>query len=418
MDIGAISLIVLIAVVVLGFVRKMNVGILAIAAAAILAYASGQFTAKQVTGGFSSSLFMTLFGVTLLFGVIQQNGCLEIVMKQLVRAFGRQVWLIPVLMWLVGTLMSAIGPGCVPALAFVAALAVPLAHETGYDPVMLMIIGDMGTYTGRWSPISPEGILVTNLMGEQGYTGLILPVVINAGIASIILSVAAFLRYKGYKVKSGGELSEAPALERRHVIALLGILAMLAGVIFLSMDVGLASFIVAAVLIMIGIGDQKAALKEVPWNTLILVCGVGVLMNLVISTGGIDLLANIMASVMTERTAGAVSGLCAGVMSWFSSAMGVVLPTLLPTVGGLVEGIGGNVSVVEIVSAICFLSSVAGISPASTGGAIIMGAVGADEQYSKEKNTNSLFLELFLFSVFCVLFTCILLFLGLFSFVG
>lgn len=41
MDIGAISLIVLIAVVVLGFVRKMNVGILAVAAAAILAYASG-----------------------------------------------------------------------------------------------------------------------------------------------------------------------------------------------------------------------------------------------------------------------------------------------------------------------------------------------------------------------------------------
>ena len=67
------------------------------------------------------------------------------------------------------------------------------------------------------------------------------------------------------------------------------------------MDVGLASFIVAAVLILLGITDQKTAMKGVPWNTLVLVCGVGVLMNLVISTGGIDLLANIMASVIPRR---------------------------------------------------------------------------------------------------------------------
>ncbi len=38
MDIGLISLIILVAVVIIGFARKVNVGVLAIASAAALAY--------------------------------------------------------------------------------------------------------------------------------------------------------------------------------------------------------------------------------------------------------------------------------------------------------------------------------------------------------------------------------------------
>ena len=421
MDMDVLSLIILVAVIVLGFVRKTNVGLLAIAAAAILAYATGAFTGKEVIKGFSSSLFMTLLGVTLLFGVIQANGCLEIVMKKLVKAFGKQVWLIPILMYVVGWVMSAIGPGCVPTLAFVAALAIPLAHETGYNPIMLMIIGDLATYSGRWSPISPEGILVSKLMGEQGFTGVLTPMIINTGIGSIILAVIAFIFYKGYKVKGGAsftETSEVKKLEGKHIIALVGILAMLAGVIFLKMDVGLASFIVAAVLIILGICDQKTAMKGVPWNTLVLVCGVGVLMNLVISTGGIDLLANIMASVMSPKTAAPIAGICAGCMSWFSSTMGVVLPTLLPTVGTIVEKVGGSVSAVEIISTIGIISSCAGFSPASTVGAIIMGAYEGDAEFAKQKTSNALFIELFAVSVFCVLFLALLALVGVFGIIG
>lgn len=227
MDMGVLSLIVLVAVIVIGFLRKTNVGLLAIAAAAILAYATGAFTGKEVIKGFSSSLFMTLLGVTLLFGVIQANGCRKIVMKKLVKVFGKQVWLIPILMYVVGWVMSAIGPGCVPTLAFVAALAIPLAHETGYNPIMLMIIGDLATYSGRWSPISPEGILVGKLMGEQGFTGILTPMIINTGLGSIILAVIAFFFYKGYHVKGGAsftETSEVKRLESKHIIALFGII--------------------------------------------------------------------------------------------------------------------------------------------------------------------------------------------------
>ncbi|MEG2393631.1 MAG: SLC13 family permease [Ruthenibacterium sp.] len=138
MDIGLIALIVLVIVIALGFWKKMNVGLLAIAAATVLGYASGLFTGKEIIKGFSSSLFMTLLGVTFLFGVVQSNGCLEKLMRKSVAIFGKQVWMVPILMYIMGWVMSAIGPGCVPTLAFVAAVAIPLAHATGYNPIMLM----------------------------------------------------------------------------------------------------------------------------------------------------------------------------------------------------------------------------------------------------------------------------------------
>lgn len=96
--------------------------------------------------------------------------------------------------------------------------------------------------------------------------------------------------------------------------------------------------------------------------------------------------------------------------------MGVVLPTLLPTVGGIVESVPGA-SAVEIISTIGIVSACAGFSPASTVGAIIMGAIDGDEIFSKQKDSNKLFVELFAWSVFCVLFLALLAFLGIFGIV-
>lgn len=418
MDIGLIALIVLFVVIALGFWRKLNVGLLAIAAAVILGTASGMFTSKQIISGFSGSLFMTLLGVTFLFGIVQSNGCLDKLMSKAVSICGKQVWIIPILMYVMGWVMSAIGPGCVPTLAFVAAVAIPLAHETGYHPIMLMMIGDVATYSGRFTPITPEGILVTKLLAEQGYTINLTAMILNVGIGTLILSVIFFVFYKGWKVKAVEKVAGAVKVEpftAKQLIALAGIVVMILMVIFLKLDVGLASFLVAAVLAIVKCGDEKVALKNVPWGTLIMVTGVGVLMNLVIGTGGIELLATSMASIMTPFTATALTGLTAGTMSWFSSTMGVVLPTLLPTLGHISETVGGGVTVLALTSIIGIVSSSAGFSPASTVGALIMAAHDGDAEYVKTKAPGRLFIEMFAWSVFCVLFLCVLSLTGIFA---
>jgi len=352
----------------------------------------------------------------LFFAIVQENGCLQLLMKKIMNIFGKWVWMVPIILFAIGWLLAAMGPGSIPSLPVIAALAVPLAHETGYNPIMLMMIGDVATFSGRFTPITPEGILVTKLMNVQGFYNLLPSVLGNTFIGAAIISVITFLFYKGYAVKISDK-----ALERKNTepfsteqfITLGSIIVMLDLVIFSKIDIGLAAFLVATVLILTGVGKQESAMKNVPWNTLLLVSGVGVLMNLVISTGGIKLLAGTMSSVMNAKTAAPLAGLMAGCM--YSSTIGVVLPTLLPTIGQLVNNVPGA-DAAQIISTIGITSACTGFSPTSAVGAIIMGAYEGDQEYAKQKSADKLFLELTLWSTFCIFFFPALSFVGFFVF--
>lgn len=73
-----------------------------------------------------------------------------------------------------------------------------------------------------------------------------------------------------------------------------------------------------------------------------MISGINMLMALVIQLGGIDLLASGLARLMSPVTAPGVMGLTAGIMSWFSSTSGVVMPTLIPTVTDVAAQVGGG----------------------------------------------------------------------------
>ena len=55
--------------------------------------------ASDVAKGFSSSMFVTLVGVTFLFGMASQNGTLDLFSKKIVALVGKRTYLIPVLMF-------------------------------------------------------------------------------------------------------------------------------------------------------------------------------------------------------------------------------------------------------------------------------------------------------------------------------
>lgn len=81
MNMGTISLLVLVLVVALGFIKKINIGFLEIGAAYVLGL-SGGMTAKEISAGFDSSMFVTLVGVTFLFGLASINGTLDLISKK------------------------------------------------------------------------------------------------------------------------------------------------------------------------------------------------------------------------------------------------------------------------------------------------------------------------------------------------
>ena len=329
---AAISLVTLIAVILLGFFRKVNVGLLAILAAALLGSALG-LSDSTIINGFSASLFINLLGVSFLCSAAISNGALETVSKKFLCLAGGRSFVAPIMIYVIGFAVAAIGPGCVPALGIVSALSLPLGKSTGYNAVMLAAIGDIGSYAGRFSPLTPESLLINELASAQGITGFQTPVLIYSTITTILLSVVAFVYFKGYRVsQSGGMQEEVPPLNSKQILTLVAFLVVIVACAFWGRNVGLIAFAAGIVLILFREVDEQATLKGISWSTLLLVTGMGMLMEIVMEAGGVELLSSGLANVMNSHTAIAIQGLTAGIMSWFSSAIGVVWPTLIPTV--------------------------------------------------------------------------------------
>ena len=412
MGIALVSLIILVLVIFIGFFRKINVGLVAILAVTIF----GTFIGEKdsvIIKGFSSSLFIMLLGVSFLCSIGITNGSLELMSKKILKLSGGYAFIAPILIYIIGFGIAAIGPGCVPALGIVAALSLPLGKSTGYDPVMLAIIGEIGSFTGRFSPITPESLLIQKLTEPQGITSYQSIILIYASVTTIILSVIIFIIFKGYKVKTQKmEQNEIPSFNKNQIFTLIGFLIVIIACTFYKRNVGLISFAVGILLILIKAADEKVVFKAISWSTLLMITGFGMLMDIVILVGGVSLLSDSLAKIMTPHTAVAIQGLTGGIMSWFSSAIGVVWPTLVPTVGSIANSVG--VPADSLISILCLTASFAGLSPASTGGGLIMAANATDPDFTKEKE-NKLFIKLFAISVLMVVLIVIAALFGLYS---
>ena len=108
-SLALISLIVLVAVILIGFFRKVNVGLVAILAVTIFGTCIGQSDSKTI-GGFSASLFIMLLGVSFLCSVGITNGSLELMSKKFLQLSGGHAIVAPILIYLIGVVIAAIGP--------------------------------------------------------------------------------------------------------------------------------------------------------------------------------------------------------------------------------------------------------------------------------------------------------------------
>jgi di/tricarboxylate transporter len=146
------------------------------------------------------------------------------------------------------------------------------------------------------------------------------------------------------------------------------------GVIGFRLHVGLAAFAAAAIVIMLSLADEVAAMRRIPWGVIIMVCGVTVLISLLDRTGGMELFTSLLARLATPSTINGVVAFVTGLISSWSSTAGVVLPAFLPTVPGLVEQVGGG-DPLAVALSINVGGSTVDVSPLSTLGALCVATI-------------------------------------------
>ncbi|MGM9618028.1 SLC13 family permease [Butyricicoccus sp.] len=395
MNLGIVSLILLLVAIVVGFARNVNVGILCIGFAMVLTLLYGDtITAKQVIEGFGTSLFIQMVGVTYLFAIINGNGTLELMARKIVNLVPARA--IPLVMFFIGMALSAAGPGSIPCLAIIPVIAIPISVSAGINPIMTAIIGDMGAMAGRMSPLTPEAAVVRGLMEEQGMDGNTVPIMLCTMMVTVICALLVYVYYKGWTVDrsaASGEKEQLPKFTWQQWLSLLGLVVLAFGVLVLSWNVGLTGFLIGTILVILGCGNEKKAVAGVPWNVILMVLGVGMLMNILSLSGGIDIMVSALESIMGPKSAAPIMALTAGIMSFFSSGLGVVFPTLVPICGGLASGIGADG--VYLVAMAVIGGTIAGYTPISTTGALIMAGVSQQKDAETRFPQNKLFIELF-----------------------
>ncbi len=410
-----ISLLFLVLAIFIGFKKKLNVGFVAMGLSMVLGRIGG-ISDSDIIKGFSATTFVSILGITFWFAIINQTGVVELLAKKGIAIAGKQRWLIPFFLMALGFTVSYVGPGAVPAV-MVCILSIPIAFEANVSPMLYALPAFAGLCAGRISPFTPEGVWLADIGAQQGYSGLTSYVTVCGIVAAFVCTMACFIYYKGWKADKIDKTATLPKFNKEQNICLASIIAMVILVVGFRVNTALACMFIGIVLLLLGIGNEKETIRTMPWGTMVLVGGVGLLMVVINQMGGITLLSDMLASIMNESTAASIMGITAGMMSWFSSSFGVVYPTLMPTVPELVNSLGGTVNGATIISAIAYGASIAGISPFSSGGSMCISAMTVDSRFD-ETQTNACFVQFFAWAVAFLFIVGALALLGVFDLIA
>jgi len=377
-DPATLSLIALAIVVVVSLTSRVNIGVLAIALATIVGVLVAGWRPAELAAAFPSDLFLTLVGVSILFGAAQANGTLQAVAERVVWLSVGRAGLLPILFFLFAALFSALGPGAIAATALIAPLALTTGLRAGAPAFLLALMVANGANAGNLSPIAAGGLIVSAQMAKAGLVGHEWASFAANLVAHTMVAAGAYLAFGGpallRKGRDGAGAVTLTPLERRHWFTLVVITVWIVCVIFLGYPPGLTAFIAAVVLVLAKLADDAASLRSVPWAVIVMVCGVGVLMTVMDKTGGMDLFTTLLSRITTPETVNGMMAFVTGVISTYSSTSGVVYPAFLPSVTELAAKLGGG-NPLEIALSINVGAALVDVSPLSTIGALALAAV-------------------------------------------
>ena len=380
MSLPVLSIVAFAVAIIVSCVSQINVGFLSIAFAFIIGVLGGGMKATDVASGFPTGLFLILVGVTLFFSQANVNGTLDKVAKLSVKLARGNTGMIPVIFFFLSAGLASIGAGNIATTALLAPVAMTVAGNLGISAFLMTVCVCCGANAGALSPFAPTGVIANGLLGRIGITHQEWPVFFNNFLAEGFVGLAGYFLLGGYKLFSRHASPKAVRLDEALIgdegpflwnqqLTLWLIAALVVSVSVFKIDVGMAAIIAAAIMTLCRAADEEQAVKTMPWNVILMVCGVTVLISILEKKGGMDLFTTILARFSTQTSVTGVMGFVTGLISVYSSSSGVVLPAFIPTIPGLIQKIGGG-NPMAIASSVNVGAHLVDVSPLSTLGAL------------------------------------------------
>lgn len=392
-------LMTLVAVIAIAYFTKVNAGLVGLGVAFVLNFFVNGLSGKALLAYFPVSLTLTLMSMTMLFGIAKTNGTMAVITEKIC-AVGKKFKInMPFLFYLLCSLVAAAGPGTIITTAIVMPMALAMANKDKKKEVLIACSVIAGSNTGGLLKNTPSGAIAYQLSSQIGMNDYG-KVVLYCMAAGLIQFVFFFVINGGFKLKyeDVGEGSKEVTISQK--ITMIVLAAAILSIAVLKTDTAFTSFFAILVLLLLKTCKQDDAIKSASWSTIILIAGMSTVIGLVDKVGGIDLLANLLSSMMSPKNYAFIMTCLSGVMSMFSSASGVVMPTLIPTVPTLALSLGGEKMIVKLIATIVIGSHAVTFSPLSTMGSLAV---------ANSDNKDDLFSKLLIGSIMSVLICAILL---------
>lgn len=375
-----LSIAILVAIFAAAVWLPVNMGLIGLAAALGLGVFGAGLPVKDVLAGFPADLFLTLLGITYLFGIASRNGAIDWLVARAAVLLGRHTALVPLLVFMVAGILTGLGAMGPAAVAIVAPVAMRLARSHGFSPLMMGLLVVHGAQAGSFSPISIYGGITAKVLGQSGIAAdaqylFLASAAFNAAIALLVW--AFFIRRESVAGVGHEARLEPVVLDRNGAWTLAGLAALATGALLFKIDIGFMALLVILALAVVAPRTQDGALKQVDWSTILLISGIVIYVSLLDRIGSLDAISAMIGRVGSPMLAVLLLCYLAGVVSAFASStalLGVIVPLSLPILAA------GQLPVMPVVAAICIANTIVDTSPFSTNGALIVGNAPEDER--------------------------------------
>lgn len=387
--------------IALGYRTKINTGFFGI----VFAYIIGTFYLGIKPGDIIKmwpiSIFFVILAISLFYNFAMTNGTLEKLAQHMLYRTRKVPKLLPFAIFIAATILAALGAGFFAVMAFFTPITMLLCRKTGLSPLIGALAVNYGALCGNNFMISPGGVVFIGLMNQAGYEVVSYGFEFQIFLASFVVPIVVLSLLILFNTRKKGNadvveisLPEAFNAVQKKTLAL--VVSMIVVVLIFpilhiifpqvgliktldkAIDVGLVAVVFAVLALLMNLGDEKEVIKKVPWGTLIMICGVGMLISVAIKAGTVKLIAGFVTDTIPAPVVPIVMAAIGGFMSFFSSTMGVVTPALFPLVPNLAEASGIDAAV--LFSAIVIGAQATAISPFSLGGSLVLSTVSEEER--------------------------------------
>ncbi|MDV6271464.1 SLC13 family permease [Rhodococcus globerulus] len=389
--------------------RSLNMGAVALVAAFVLGVGYFRFEVADIAKGFPGSLFVTLLGVTYLFGIARANGTVDRIVSSAVRLVRGRVALIPWIFFVLAAIITGAGALSAATNAILIPVGLAFAYRYKISPLLVGLSVLNGTNAGGFSPISVYFNIVDDVFGQSGVTLDPAPIFLLTFVANLMLNLVAFFLLGGGELlrrakhaddnldseidddstgPTGGTAlaTKAAKWTSANVLTVALLVGIVTVALAFTLDVGFLALAAAVVLAAIYPQDSKRAFEQIGWAVILLIGGIVTYISVLQSAGVIDNIAQSVTTIGAPLIAALTILFVAGIVSAFAStnAMFVVL---VPLAAPLV--LTGEVSTLGFVVALCIAASAVDSSPFSTGGALI---IANTEEHLRERTFRGLFI--------------------------